>query len=164
MTTAAEGQDFVMVPVPPDRVLDVYALLVTSPPQPDAPPADDWPGERPQWVPAPVPFQFEEALIIRAYKESPPAMKRLMDYLADRPGEIVSSREIGSELGLGWQQLAGVLGAFGRRWHNRYRQPKGGWFIEHWWSGDDERVEYRLSERDAGIVRGARSSGGGGPV
>jgi hypothetical protein len=55
-----------------------------------------------------------------------PAMKRFLDYLVDRPGDWTSSHVIGQALGLDWNKAAGVLGAFGRRWHNRYRQPKRG--------------------------------------
>jgi hypothetical protein len=70
--------------------------------------------------------------VVRAYRESTPALRAALDYLADRPGREVSSLELaravyphdsddGAE-----KRLYGVLGAFGRR---SYGYGKKEWFF-----------------------------------
>ncbi len=70
--------------------------------------------------------------VARAYRESTPALRAALDYLADRPGREVSSLELaravyphdsddGAE-----KKLYSVLGAFGRR---SYGYGKKEWFF-----------------------------------
>jgi hypothetical protein len=141
----------VMVPVPEDRVLEVYALLARPKGAAESIPAVVSAGPV---VEAP---SIDDELIARAYRESPPAMKGFLEYLADRPGVWISSREIGDSLGLDWNKVAGVLGAFGRRWHNRYQQPQKRWFFDERWNHDKNHQEYRMPERAAEVIKAERN-------
>lgn len=70
---------------------------------------------------------LDPALIRRMYEESQTPHRRLMEYLAERPGEVIYTRALAEALGLpnGARSLAGMLGAFGRRAGHRYggRKP-----------------------------------------
>lgn len=70
---------------------------------------------------------LDPALIRRMYEESQPPHRHLMEYLAERPGEVIYTRALAEALGLpkGARSLAGMLGAFGRRAEHRYggRRP-----------------------------------------
>jgi len=52
-------------------------------------------------------------------------MQKVLDTLAGRPDQTVTMDELATALGLDNDNVAGVLGAFGRRWKNRYRQGEG---------------------------------------
>jgi hypothetical protein len=62
-----------------------------------------------------------EELVTRMFLESPPAMRKLLVLLAENAGRSVPAAEICEALGITRAQLAGVLGAFGRRRKNRYK-------------------------------------------
>ncbi len=70
--------------------------------------------------------------VARAYRESTPALRAALDYLAKRPGREVSSLELARELyphdsHVGAQRrLYGMLSAFGRR---SYGYGKKEWFF-----------------------------------
>lgn len=144
--------NLVMVPVPEDRVMEVYALLARAKGAVDQQPSAIAAATEAEAAPS-----TDEALIARAYRESPPAMQRFLDYLVDRPGEWVSSRAAGKEIGLGWNQVAGVLGAFGRRWHNRYQQPKNRFFFDHRWNHEKNHQDYRMPESAAEVIKAERN-------
>jgi hypothetical protein len=71
--------------------------------------------------------------VARAYRESTPALRAALDYLAERPGREVSSRELAraiyphddSDVGAE-RRLYGVLSAFRRR---SYGYGKKQWFF-----------------------------------
>ena len=70
--------------------------------------------------------------VARAYRESTPALRAALDYLAERPGREVSSLELAravyphdSDVGA-QQRLYGVLNAFTRR---MYGYGKKEWFF-----------------------------------
>lgn len=100
-------------------------------------------------------------LVERAYRESPPAMKRFLDYLTDHSGRHVPNDEVAQETAITRPQLAGVLGAFGRRWANRYQKRNSKWFFDAEWMADsgngDWKWHYRMPEEAAQIIRRARS-------
>jgi hypothetical protein len=135
--------EFVLVPVPPERVLDVYALLAgdrterRETPSLSEPPPDVW---RPE-------------LVERAYRESPPGMKQVFDYLAQRAGKQVAMEELARGVRRSATQVAGVLGAFGRRHKNRYqiKQPP----FEAVWDHGRGMVVYQMSPEVAEIILGA---------
>src|SRR2546423_66912 len=62
--------------------------------------------------------------IWRAFAESPPSMKNVLLLLASKPDEEIVSDELAKALGpdARWPNLAGTLGAFGRRVRSRYGQ------------------------------------------
>jgi len=145
--------NFINIPVPIDRVDEVYAVLgkprtTTSAPAP-APEAPAAASEVPT-------AELPEDLILRAYRESPPGMKAVFDYLADRPKQEVPMTELAAGIDRKPNQVSGVLGAFGRRWKNRYHQT-GGWPFSSWWDWDESQMHYRMSEEVAAVIRKARS-------
>lgn len=99
------------------------------------------------------------SLVERAYRESPPAMVKFLDYLARRPERFVSNDELAAAVGIRRPQLAGVLGAFGRRWANRYQQRSAKWFFDAQWMEDREsgtwKWHYRMPSGAAEIIRSA---------
>jgi hypothetical protein len=95
---------FVQIAVPEDRVLDVYAFLLGK----------DQNGAT--WTPA---------LLERMYLESPMPMQQFLVTLAKRAGTVHTAEEMAEAIGRSRSQLAGVLGAYGRRVKNRYG-------MEHW--------------------------------
>ena len=144
--------EFVMVPVPLDRVLEVYAVLgrdhqrqVQSEPMPEAvgPPSTR---ER----------ATDPAIIKRAYLESSEKMKAFLDYLAARPEQWTSTEEVGNAIGYGWNQVAGMLGAFGRRWEHRYKEA-GNWFFDNKWDNVENHQDYLMPPEAARIIQEARS-------
>lgn len=138
-----------MVPVPEDRLQEVYAVLGrpggegnSTASSPQSPPGgnDDSP--------------IDAALIVRAYRESPPSVVKFLDYLAEHPDETISSNDLAKHMGLTWNQLAGVLGAFGRRWKNRYQQ-KGKWFFDNAWNFEEGHQDYTMPAAVADIIKAA---------
>lgn len=91
------------VPVPEDRLAEVYKLLASPPAGQDGATVD-------------------EALIEQMYRESDRPFRRLLEYLAERADKPVSTTRVAEDLALrrGTRSLAGMLGAFGRRSANRY--------------------------------------------
>jgi hypothetical protein len=140
-----------MVPVPEDRVHEVYRLLANQPTSEAASGSSVVRTAEPPAAP-------DEALIVRAYRESPDAMRRFIEYLAEHPGIEVSSRQVAKDLGMTWNQLAGTLGAFGRRWKNRYRAERKG-FFEDRWNFEESHQQYRMPTDVAAVIKGARDRG-----
>lgn len=118
----AENQLFVMVPVPPGRVQEVYALLgqPSSPAQvfraPTRQPTEDDRG----WT---------EVLLRRLFNESADNARNMLRYIANANGEEVSTNEIARDLGLpkGAMSVAGMSGAIGRRVASRYGMDGPPW-------------------------------------
>ena len=79
-------------------------------------------------------------------------IQRLVSYLADHPGEEITTVKAADELKLeyGWNSLAGALGAFGRYWGNRgLKFPWDSWYDADGWT------VMRMSETVAAQVREA---------
>jgi hypothetical protein len=72
---------------------------------------------------------WNRSLVQRAYKESADQMRRLLEFLAHHPNQEVSSYELADaiEAKFGWNTVAGMLGAFGRRCVNRYGRLEPMW-------------------------------------
>lgn len=103
--------DFVNVPVPADRVQEVYRLLAQPANQPAPAPPDAGPDA--EWT---------EELIVRMYRESAEPMRKMLKLLAEADGAEVSTRDIAETLELpkGASSVAGMAGAIGRRVNSRY--------------------------------------------
>lgn len=150
-------QDFINIPVPRDRVQDVYELLARI--------AIDKPAQARQSGRVNGTIEWPEDLLMRAYRESPPAMKVVFDYLASHADKAATSEMLKNAIasvlkkpGYKRDQLAGVLGAFGRRWKNRYRRggrADGAWPFAATWNGDLGMYEYRMSGDVAEVMRRA---------
>ncbi|MGH2879585.1 MAG: DUF6416 domain-containing protein [Solirubrobacteraceae bacterium] len=67
---------------------------------------------------------WTEDLVRQAFKESADPMRRVLLFLAEHGGEEVTSTEIADAIDAerGWNTVAGMLGAFGRRSANRYKR------------------------------------------
>jgi hypothetical protein len=131
----------VNVLVPEERVLEVYALL-------GLPPGST--------LPAPVPTdEWPQGDIIRFYRESPPAMKGFLDHLAGKADTWVTIQEMADTLDLTPQQVAGVMGAGGRRLHNRYGKQNGrkGWFLDFERNHELGMLQYRMPAKVAEAIR-----------
>jgi len=72
---------------------------------------------------------WDPETIRRAYLESADRMRHLLRYLAENADEEVSSDQIARalEARYGWNTVAGMLGAFGRRSANRYGRREPMW-------------------------------------
>ena len=81
-------EQFVLVPVPADKVLAVYRFLGTEPP---------------------IEPMADPAVIQKAVQQSSGPMRAVLDLLASRPDEWLSVEEIRDELGMDVHELPGVL-------------------------------------------------------
>lgn len=140
------SQEFISIPVPVDRVQEVYEVLGR--------PKATAQVSVPQAVATPD-GPLDTALIERTYRESPPAMKRVLDYLASKPGKTSHMTEVAKAIGYTPNQTGGALGAFGRRWKNRYH---GGqdvqWPFEAVWDHDRHMMRYSMDSETAEIIKG----------
>jgi len=105
------NNDFVNVPVPAERVQEVYSLLAQQPAGGSSRPSVG--GADAGWT---------EALVVRMFKESADPMQHMLRMLADADGAEVSTNEIAAKLDLpkGAASVAGMAGAIGRRVNSRY--------------------------------------------
>jgi hypothetical protein len=127
--------EYIYVPVPSDRVEDVYRLLATN-------------GHE-------EPHGVDSALLVRLYRESEESFRGLLEYLAERPDRPVSTGRIAADLGLerGTGSLAGMLGAFGRRTANRYG---GVWPFEKGFNPVDNTNELTMPRAIAAVLTEAQ--------
>jgi len=145
-------RQFVTIPVPADRVEDVYAVLA-RPKTPVAP--TEVKAEDPQGGPQAQSGGLDEALIVRAYRESPDGMRAVFDYLADHPDKDVGMGELAKGTNRDNKKLSGVLGAYGRRKQNRYGK-KDAWPYAAWWDYLHGHAVYRMPAEVAVIITKAR--------
>ena len=137
--------NFVSVMVPEELVTDVYRFIAeqtgkrtVASEEPD--------GQRDEPV---VSRGWTAKEIKRAYKESPPAMIAFLNTLAAHPGEWLGTKELSDPLSAavkreyGWQEMAGMLGAFGRRISNRYKKKT--WFFDAERDHENNRWVYRMN-------------------
>lgn len=142
------GTVLVNVPVPLKVLPDVYGFIsrlygpasgpesvAVEPTSPEE--GDEWPRD----------------LIVRQYQESQPAMKRFLDHLTAHPDVWISTLEMADALDAahGWNTIAGMLGAYGRRVKNRYRRSTFPFEVK--WDYDANRSNYRMSSEVAKIIR-----------
>lgn len=131
--------EFIMVPVPKNRVQEVYKLLA-------GPPSDG-----PSAAPPPTDGDWTDEMIMRAYKESPATMKRFLRHLANAAGKTFTSEALGTAVGYSSRQQAGMLGAFGNRVKQRYGQAT--WFFAADRDPETGTFVYRMDPRAAKIVK-----------
>lgn len=95
-------------------------------------------------------LDWNDALVARCYSESPDAMKRFLRHLAKHPDQTFTSKEMAEAIGRSNRQLAGVLGAFGRRVRNRYSMAS--WPFDAQWSDQAEHMFYRMPSEVGAVV------------
>lgn len=127
--------EFVYVPVPVERVEEVYRLLAGLSGNSEASVPD------------------AERIVKRVFLESEERFRALLRFLAGHPGQPISTTETAEVLGLpnGVASLAGMLGAFARRSKNRY---DGFWPFERLYNPAQDRAELMMDDDVAAIVNG----------
>ncbi len=103
--------DFVSVPVPVDRVQEVYELLARQPVRRAAAPVVTEKG---------FPEGWNRALIERMFLESSSAMRRILASIARRSPKWVTTGEIAEASELTSRQVVASLGPFEKRVRGRY--------------------------------------------
>jgi hypothetical protein len=103
--------EFVSVPVPVDRVQEVYELLARQPARPAASPPVTQEG---------YPEGWDKAMIDRMFVESSGAMRRILYSIADKSPSWVTTAEIGEASDLTARQVIAALGPFRKRVRGRY--------------------------------------------
>lgn len=131
--------NFIMVPVPEDRVPEVYVLLGNPAKQPETP--DEGVALSDTWT-------TEE--IFLAYQESPDTLKQTLRYLAENADKGVHSDKLYGPLGYTSHQFAGMMGAWGRRAKNRYRKSE--WFFDFEWDDEAGMAMYTMPSPLARII------------
>lgn len=145
--------EFINIPVPADRVAEVYRLLgqpanavdapLPAPPAAVKPVVEQSPAER-------------EEVIAQAYRESAgTGMAAVLDFLTDHAEQAFTMEELAKGINRDARSMGGVFGAFGRRWKNRYGQS-GSFFFKAWWSSVDGMMKYKMPQDAADTIRRER--------
>ena len=103
--------DFVSVPVPIDRVQEVYELLARPPIRRIGQQFRDEDGYAEGW---------NQALLDRMFLESSSAMRQILHVIAERSPAWVTTAEIAEASGLTARQVAASFGPFEKRVRGRY--------------------------------------------
>jgi hypothetical protein len=142
--------EFISVPVPIQHVTKVYELIARLAKGGEAGPELPPEGGAKDGV-------LTQPLVERMYRESEGAHQRLLEFLADHPGEWLSSQAFADGLGLehGRKSLAGSLGAFGRRADHRYGGLKP---FESRWDGEGSQAKLRMGPEVAAWIKAAATS------
>jgi hypothetical protein len=128
------NSDFVSVPVPAERVQEVYALLARPPGDLPEPPEPEW----------------TDSDIRKMFRESPDTMKTFLLHLARNTGDTFLAGEMATAIGRQRRQLAGALGAFSRRLSQRYGRKT--WPFDADWNHEAGMVSYSMSESVADVI------------
>ena len=139
-------EELVMVPVPRNRVLEVYELLGSK--SPDSGSSDDG-GDASL-------DGWDAAAFRKHVLRASDTIRGLVSHLADNAAKEVTTEQAAEALKLpyGWNSLAGALGAFGRYCANRDLE-----FPWDYWYDADGRTVMRMSKAVAREARAAGLSG-----
>ena len=130
---------YVSIPVPEERVQEIYELLARLPVA-QLPTTDD--------------SEFSADEIQRMWNESGEPMKKFLAKLADHPGKEFTAIEMCKVLGLRTEQFRGVMGAFGHRTKSRYGWVK--WPIIWRWDSKKSTAVYMMPSKIAELMNSAR--------
>jgi hypothetical protein len=103
--------DFVSVPVPVERVQEVFELLARQPSRPSGGVSVTEDGYAEGW---------NQALLDRTFVESSSAMRRILHVIAERSPAWVTTAEIAEASGLTARQVVASFGPFEKRIRGRY--------------------------------------------
>ncbi len=141
--------EFISIPVPVDRVQEVYELLARPKAQP--------PETKKAWGEEVAPdsglSDTDRDILVRAYRESQETMRAVFKYLAERAGHGVLMTELAAAVGRTPRQMSGAFGAFGRRFANRYGKDGAKWPFAAYWDYERNMMTYRLSPEAAEVVK-----------
>ena len=100
-------------------------------------------------------YGWDRDMVRRAYRESADKMRNLLGFLAENPDREVSSYEIAEAIGakFGWNTVAGMLGAFGRRCANRYGRSMPMWEFRH---DNQDRILMTMPAKVAEAIQSAK--------
>ncbi|MFL5833961.1 MAG: hypothetical protein ACJ76B_08265 [Solirubrobacterales bacterium] len=143
---------YVMMAIPAELVPAVSAFLEAQEPayqMAQAAKNNEHEGREPGFV-----HGWDRSTVQRAYRESADRLRDLLDFLASNPNREVSAPELADaiEAKYGWNTVAGMLGAFGRRSVNRYGRPEPMWEYRYDPQG---RILITMPEGPAKAVREA---------
>ncbi|MGH2706346.1 MAG: hypothetical protein ACRDJ4_15045 [Actinomycetota bacterium] len=151
---AGVGPHFVNVPVPADRVLEVYAFLSGFPHA-----AADATGDSP-WTPTPsnglptIPWTEEDlARFVSSGTKTSRTVAAVMDVLVEQPGEQFTTTTLVARLGVTRNELRGTFAALTR--HIRTHYGRENWPFRFTWGptlGEDYPVEGHYSIIDPKVV------------
>lgn len=130
--------DFVSVPVPVERVQEVYELLARQPVRPSVDPRVTGDGAPSGWT---------QALIDRMFVESSGAMRRILSAIARKSPGWVTTDEISEACGLTSRQVVASLGPFEKRVRGRYGMDR--WPFESRQFVDAGLCKYSMSPSTA---------------
>lgn len=135
------NMQYVQIPVPEHLVPDVMALIVARTEATAATPAPSV-GSASFLTASEVP---------KAWEASAMPMRKVLAYIAARPGKNVAGDELAKVLGKTdrGHSIAGMMGAFGKRMKNRHG---GRWPFEAKWNAVDARWEYCMPASIAAVI------------
>lgn len=111
--------ELVTVLVPKQHLAKVYGLIARLDDETVAPPQPQTPSDA-----GVVDGEWTQMRIRTAVQQSPPAMRDILQALATRPGEWLTTHDLAEAItgnpDADWKTVAGTLGAFGRRISSRY--------------------------------------------
>jgi hypothetical protein len=139
---------YVMMAIPSELVPAVTAFIEGRP-EPSVGPGAESPQD------SAFIHGWDAETVRRAYRESADRMRGILDFLADNEDHEVSTGEIAEAIGakFGWNTVAGMLGAFGRRSANRYGRGLPMWEFRN---SDDDRTLLRMPAGPAEAIRSFR--------
>jgi len=132
--------DMVQVPVPVDRLQEVYEVLAR---RPVAPSVIDMSEDG-------YPFGWNQALIDRMFIESSSAMRRILTSVAHRSPGWVTTGEIADASELTARQVVASLGPFEKRCRGRYGMSERPFAAREF--VDEGIMKYSMSPRTASRV------------
>ena len=130
--------DLVHVPVPVERLQEVYAVLAREPAKPSA-------GH--QVLEEGYPAGWSKALIDRMFVESSSAMRRILSAIAQRSPSWVTTGEIAEASEMTGRQVVASLGPFEKRVRGRYGMSQ--WPFAARQFVDEGIVKYSMSPETA---------------
>ena len=85
-------------------------------------------------------------------------MRAVLDAMTRWAGQTITAAELAEAIGVKRRELPGVLGAFGRRWANRYGQGPANLPFKSYRSTDAEMTVYEMDAAVAAALTRVRAT------